>query len=301
VFMRKYIHWAKNKLAKPIRRYLVFKKRAKQLKNLGVCVECKIKEVTPSNLKIDIVIPSIKKDLDILPYTIASVRKNIKHPIVNIYVVSPNSEEIKTFCAEKNCIFVDENRVLPITKKNIEYNVDGLDRSGWLFQQFLKWSGDEFCSQEYYLVIDSDTVFVTPQVFERQGKIIFNFSDEYHRPYFDIYERMLNVKVNCPVSFTSHHMLFQATKIKELKRLIEKKINVKWYEAILFSLDKNQASGVSDYESYGQFMFLKYKNDMLVEYWHNLSLKRDLIKNIPLLHKRFTGKYKTISFHSWNT
>lgn len=298
------IHWVwviKNKLVNSMRRYMFIKKRAKQLKELGACVECKIKKVTPSNLKIDIIIPSIKKDFVVLPYTIASARKNIKHPIVNIYVVSPDSEEIKTFCAEKNCIFVDENRVLPITKKDIEYNVNGLDRSGWLFQQFLKWSGDEFCSQEYYLVLDSDTIFVTPRVFEKQGKIIFNFSDEYHKPYFDIYERLLNIKANCPVSFTSHHMLFQVTRIKELKRLIEKKFSMKWHEAILFLLNKNQVSGCSDYETYGQFMFLKYRNDILIEYWHNLSLKRDLIRDVSLLSKKFAGKYKTISFHSWNT
>ena len=55
--------------------------------------------------------------LDILPHVIESTRKNIKHTIVNIYVVSPNSVEIKTFCAEKNCIFADENIISANYKK----------------------------------------------------------------------------------------------------------------------------------------------------------------------------------------
>lgn len=40
---------------------------------------------------------------------------------------------------------------------------------------------------------------------------------------------------------------------------------------------------------------------MLIEYWHNLSLKRDLIRDVSLLSKKFAGKYKTITFHAWNT
>jgi len=34
--------------------------------------------------KIDILIPVIEKDLDVLPHAIASVRKNVSHPIGEI-------------------------------------------------------------------------------------------------------------------------------------------------------------------------------------------------------------------------
>jgi hypothetical protein len=40
-------------------------------------------------MPIDIVILAIEKDLETLPYVIEGVRRNINHPVSNIYIVSP--------------------------------------------------------------------------------------------------------------------------------------------------------------------------------------------------------------------
>ncbi|NHN35269.1 hypothetical protein [Paenibacillus agricola] len=71
--------------------------------------------------KIDILIPVIEKDLNTLPYVIDDVRKHVKHPIGKILVVAPKRRRILALCRKKKCEFVDENTVLPITKKNIHY------------------------------------------------------------------------------------------------------------------------------------------------------------------------------------
>ena len=44
--------------------------------------------------------------------------------------------------------------------------VNGVDRSKWIYQQFLKWSGDDLAETTHYLVVDADTVLIRPQVFE---------------------------------------------------------------------------------------------------------------------------------------
>jgi hypothetical protein len=87
---------------------------------------------------------------------------------------------------------VYEGDVLPISKNSINYCVNGVNRAGWLLQQFLKWSGDTLTHEEHFLVLDADTVLISPQVFEVDGKIMFLHSDEHHQPYYDVFERILH-------------------------------------------------------------------------------------------------------------
>lgn len=254
-----------------------------------------------SHVALDVLIAAIDKDLETLPHAIDGVRNNIKHPIGEIFVVAPQSRPIQAVCAEKGCVFVDEDSVLPITKKDVNYVChDGYDRSGWLFQQFLKLSGDKLSSQSYYLVVDSDTVFIRPQTFLADGRVIFNCSDEYHLPYFDIYRKLLHEKARCPVSFISHQMLFETKKLGELKVRIEQNTDVVWYQAIIKYIDRKTWSGHSEYETYGQFLFNHYRNEIALEYWFNLRLMRPEIGKIRELAGQYRNRYKSISFHSYN-
>jgi Family of unknown function (DUF6492) len=254
-----------------------------------------------SHVALDVLIPAIDKDLVTLPYVIDGVKDNIRHPIGEISIIAPRSSNILRVCQEKGCVFVDEDSVLPITKKDVNYIcTDGHDRSGWLFQQFLKWSGDKLARQPHYLVVDADTVFIRPQILIVNDRVVFNCSDEYHLPYFDIYQALLNEKPRCPVSFTSHHMLFEKTKLKELKARIEKESRLTWCEAIIKHIDRKTLSGHSDYETYGQFVFNHYRNEIALEYWFNLSLKQCEIGRIRELTELYRNRFKSLSFHSYN-
>lgn len=253
-----------------------------------------------SKMPIDIVILAIEKDLETLPYVIEGVRRNINHPVSNIYIVSPLLNKIQKLCSASGCVFVDEKLVLDLDPDSLNKIIQLEDRSKWYYQQFLKWSGDKFSSETHYLVVDADTVFIRPQSFEKNGKVIFNFSDEYHQPYFDHYKRILGETVKCPVSFTSHQMLFENAKLKELKKKIEDINCCIWYEAILKNLDINVVSGSSDYDTYGQYVFSHYRSSIMLEYWFNKSLKRKYLQNLDQLEHLYRDKYKSISFHSWN-
>lgn len=256
--------------------------------------------IIPSKLKIDIVIPSIEKDLDTLPYVIDFARVNVRHPLGKIYVISPDSEKIRQVCTDKGCIFILEDTLIPISKSEIDYRVGKLNRAGWIYQQFLKLSGDLFCSQENYLVLDSDTLLVKPQVFERNGKFIFNFSDEYHKPYFDVYERLFGYPARCPVSFTSHHILINVQKLRQMKMALEVRNGLPWYHSIMKAIDKSEVSGHSDYDTYGQYALESMNGRVCLEYWYNISLPRQLITNVNFLAVKYGKKFKSLSFHSWN-
>jgi glycosyltransferase involved in cell wall biosynthesis len=252
-----------------------------------------------SETKIDVIIMVVEKDLDVLPYVIDGVRENLKHPIGRIFVVAPDSEKIKALCADIGCQFVNENSLIPITKKDIKYVVDGMDRSGWLFQQLLKWSADSLSSQEYYLVIDADTVLIRPQVFEANGKAVFLHSDEHHQPYFEVYKELFGVNAPCDLSFVCHHMLYQKTKISELRKEIESKHGDSWYNVILRAIDKSELSSISEYETYGQWMLQNYGDEIIREYWYNIPIKRTKLSKLNKLKSALSSKYRSISFHSY--
>ncbi len=274
--------------------------RMRKLRHSGFHLGKNQTVVNPSYLKIDIVIPAIEKDLDTLPYVIDFARKNVLHPVTNVYVVSPDSEKIKKVCSDKNCIYIFEENLLPIKKSDIDYRVGTLDRSGWMYQQFLKLSGNHFCTEENYLVLDSDTLLIKPQVFERDGKYIFNFSDEYHKPYFDVYERLLGYPVSAPVSLTSHHILINMNKLSQLKSDLESKNGLVWYNAILHAIDRSEPSSHSDYDTYGHYFLGSMKDSVYLEYWYNRSIRRQFISDAYKLSNIYQKKFKSLSFHSWN-
>jgi hypothetical protein len=220
----------------------------------GVATSLGLRPGPRSETPIDIVIPVIDKDADTLPYVIDSAREWILHPIVNIYLVAPSdSQRIRRIAAEKSCVFIDEAPLLPIGKKDIDYKVGDTDRSGWLFQQLLKWCGDRFVTEDNYLVLDSDTVLLRPQAFIHMGWTIFDYCGEHHVPYLDAVERLLKFPPVRRFSFVSHHALINRAVIDELKREIERIHGVEWYRGIIGILDRSNPSSQSEYEAYGHF------------------------------------------------
>lgn len=273
--------------------------KLKILKALGKDIN--FKKDIHSNIRLDIVIPTIDRDLEVLVHVIDSMRLNIKHPIGRIIIIGPNSGKIKNLCREKKCDFIFEDSVLPIKKKDINFSVGGLDRSGWIYQQLLKWSCDTYSNSNYFLIAESDTIFTRPQIFEYKKKKILTCSNQIcHIPYWKMYRKLLGSDVKAIYNFTSHHLLFEKKKLQEFKKKIEKNCGMPWFKAVLENLDYKEGSPISDYETYGQYVYYHYKKDYVLENWFNLSLKRNELTNLEELVNMYGNYYKTISFHSYN-
>jgi len=191
------------------------------------CIDVQFRKNIKSDIPIDIIIPTIKKDAYLLSHVIIAAKTQIKHPISNIFIIAPNDSQIITIAKEQSCTFINENSVLKnITKESIVYNVEGSDRSGWLFQQLLKLSGDTISTQEHFLILDSDTIFTRPVVFIHRNKVIFNHSDESHKPYYEVYRKIFGSPIKSSLSFVSHYMLWSKTYLQEMKNTIENKIMI---------------------------------------------------------------------------
>ncbi|SFT06595.1 DUF6492 family protein [Paenibacillus sp. BC26] len=253
--------------------------------------------IRSSKVKIDVLIPAIEKDLVTLPYVINAVRKQVKHPIGRINIVSPNSTRIKALCRRKGCRFVNENRVLPITKKHINYRSKKWERSGWMFQQLLKLGGDNVCSSNYFLAIDADTVLIRPHVFRSGGKTLFYCRNWSQPEYFRTYSKLMGRKAPRPASFVTHYMLFEKSKLRQMKRTIAAKHGTSWYRAILRSMDKTKQFAFSEFETYGNYLYSRNPGGVGIRKALNKGLNMSVTQLSPQRTRSLAGKFRSVSFH----
>ncbi|MCL2027005.1 MAG: DUF6492 family protein [Bacteroidales bacterium] len=255
------------------------------------------RKIKSSNQEIDVTIPVIKKDLNILPLCIEGIRNCVAHPIKNIYIVAPPLEEIISFCESHHLIFVDENTVLGFSPKDIDLKImtdDGTfsDRSGWLFQQLIKLSGNKFGTCENYLCIDSDHILLQSHAFlSKKNKAVFYMSSECHQPYYRNLEKLMGSIKLSKLSYVSHKMIFNKKKIEYLQNYISKRHNTGWIQAIIHNYDRQQSSGFSEFELYGNFV----KNKITTT-WRELALNYDKISDYKTLFKQYGKNYKCITF-----
>jgi hypothetical protein len=250
--------------------------------------------------KIDVFIVSIRKDFHILPYVIQYARKNILHNVQNVYICSNYSEEILKICKENNCIFINEDHVLPLKKSDINYFPCGLDRRGWIFQQLLKLNSDSICENENILILDSDTLFVRPVRFFKEGKFILSCSDEFHVPYRVCYEKIIKKPPKSNFSFVSHYMIFNKKFLSKLKTKMEELGYNDWYKIILNSALTSDISGFSEYELYGNFLEEFYPEKIIKLYWFNKHFSREsFFHKLKRKQFKFRSFVQSVSFHSY--
>lgn len=252
-----------------------------------------------NNEVIDVVIPTTDKDFELLSLVIESL-KNVGNKINKIYIVAPAKETIINLCQKNNILFTNELKVLGFGKESLKnYMVNGIDRRGWLFQQFLKYGMKDFVEQENYVVLDSDTVLINTNTFLENNKFIFFKNSEWHKPYFSVFNKIFGYKNKSYTSFTSHMMIFNKKYLDEMLLEIEIKNKGKWYNIIQDLINKKEMSAISDYENYGQWMFIKHKDLIIEKPLYNQSLNRKSLTSFESLRNKYKNGYNTLSFHNW--
>lgn len=249
--------------------------------------------------KLDILICATKKDLQVLDYCIKGLYDNLKHPIGKIFIITPSNLDLDLLKTRyPSVIHLNEDEILPITRVDIDYFVNGQDRSGWLFQQLLKLSADQISDSENVLLIDADTVLVSPQVYEINDKNILLISDEFHKPYFDVYTKLTGELPTTLLSSVSHSLLINRKHLIELKKHIADLHLMEWWQAIIAKTDKFNSSGFSEYELYGQWVLNKYPESYTREYFFNKSIKRKFKANQSQFIE-YLGRIRSVSLHSY--
>jgi hypothetical protein len=260
-------------------------------------------EVKPDpEIIIDVVIPAIENDLSVLPLCIEGLRKNVRHTIKDIYLVSPNSRLIKDFANKHGVIFLDENTLLGYGPADIDYTITagfhkGLNRSGWIFQQLVKLSGSVGACR-YYLAIDADHILLKPHVFvTAEKKIVFYQSSEYNAPYYKNIRKLLRFYPSSLFSYVSHKMIFDKEQLKQLHLDIETKSEstLPWDKVIISNLDSDDVSGFSEFELFGNYVPKKKK---VLLPWREKMLPKTMIADYEELKRLYPG-YLSLTFPAY--
>lgn len=249
-----------------------------------------------SDQELDVIIPAVEKDLTTLPHTIDGVRQNLLHPIKRIFVVAPESPKIRKVCKALNVVFVNEENVAPIARQDIDYVVRGKDRSGWLLQQLIKLNGDSIATTDNFLILDADTVLIKPQRLEIGGRCVFFVSDEHHHPYYVTYEKLLGKSPRSLLSFVCHYMMFNRQTLTLLRKTIEDRSHKSWASAIVDAIDKDQTSGFSEYETYGNFVYGTSPAKVARRYSNNRTLGAESVSDLARYTSK-SGRFMSLSFH----
>ena len=251
-------------------------------------------KLVPSAEPIDVVIPIISKDLKILPLCLEGVRNCVANTVKQIYIVAPAQKEITDFCAANDLEFVNENDVFGYAPKDLKIILsNGSDRSGWLFQQFVKLSG-AIGTCRYYLCIDADHVLIHPHVFlTDKRETVFYLSYEDHQPYYDIIRRIMPDLEIANLSYVDHKMLFDKEQLHELHETLSRNHGGKpWQQVITDNLDYNEQSGFSEFETYGNFVQRK-----VLRPWQQKRLPYRKIADYDTLRSKYAKWFRwTLTF-----
>jgi hypothetical protein len=248
-----------------------------------------------SKQAITVVVPVVDKDAPVLVHSLRSIREMIRHDLVEIWVVAPESAVIREIAKSQKCEFVHEDAILPRPASELKCR-------GWVLQQFIKLSAAKSVTTPNYLVVDADTVFLRPQSFFKGGKSVIRYSDQYELLYKRSLELVLDTSRRFPVSFVTHHMLFNAEFVQALLILIERKFDCPWWEAILKEVDYGHLISFSEYELYGHFVIAQanWKEKCLLEYWHGLDRRGEDLPKLETIRRAASARLNTVSFH-WHT
>jgi hypothetical protein len=244
---------------------------------------------------ISIFVPAAEKDINILPHCLAGADEMIRHTIKTKAVVGPESPKLRELVATAGWEFIQEDKFLPRPASELKCR-------GWVLQQLIKFNAAFLGSTEDYLVLDADTVFLRPQFFFKNGKTVLRYSDQYELLYNRSLELICAHTHRFPVSFVTHHMVFNRGIVKELLSLIEQRFQRKWWEGILQDIDKGHPISFSEYELYGNHVVSSpgWKKRFALEYWKGLDKYAEDFRHFPEMRANSNGKVNSISFH-WHT
>lgn len=256
-----------------------------------------------TNDPIDVVIPSVPKDLETLNLCIDGIRRYGKN-VRRIIVVSPDKYTDKAeWLSEHSFPFTKLDLAIEIFKGDVELAKRELARPGnrisWALQQLLK-----LCSSfmipdisPNVLVLDSDTIFLNPVEFmnERNGAM-FNPGTENHTVYFEHAARLIPgfYKIYPEHSGICHWILIQRPILEDLFRTVEETHGVPFWKAYCRCIDYfKHPSFSADYEVYFNYALSRTKQVSLQFLkWTNLSY-------VGNFHHFKSQNYHYVSCHAW--
>ncbi len=258
----------------------------------------------------DVIVPMTKDNLPVFRLNVKRMRTYLDCKRIIVIGAEELREESKKLGVE----FLNEDQLyegmtLGAIKAYMTERTGKASRSGWYFQQFLKYAYAFVCEDEYYIVWDSDTIPLHPISHFQNGKPVFTKKEEMEPPYFETLDRMFagEVKRYEDFSFICENMIFS---VKIMKEMLENLMNQPqlsgdsfWKRILSAVSDENlPGSGFSEFETYGNYV-MKYHPET-----YELRTLRGLRKGAEFFGMAPTEEqlqwaaesYDTIAFERWS-
>ena len=175
-------------------------------------------------------------------------------------------------------------------------------RRGWYLQQLIKLEALSRASHLDRVVIwDADTIPLKDiSFFDSQGNCCYFFGSEYHLPYFENIDRLLGLDKTHQNSFIAQNFPITGNQILAFFSCIERRHQSKWWDAVIESIDFDEASGFSEYEALGTFV-CSFENKALnlqPGNWSRDGNQQWVSKQIRS-KKAPKGKFDYVAVESW--
>jgi Family of unknown function (DUF6492) len=241
-------------------------------------------------MQIDTVIPFHSKDSHIFNWCIQGIKDHLD--VARIVVVCNHENRLQVENA--GAIFFDEDKVVEgLTARSFPQ-----ERWGWYFQQILKLGMADWVETDHYLVVDADTVFLRDvSLFNHDGRPLYATGTEYHKPYFDIFERLLGFSANREYSFTVHHMVYNKHIVRAMRERFPEK---PWHLSIVRYIEPQapwfSESQFNEQDTYGHYVKTLYPDQIYLRplRWTNINARPT-----DYLLRRLAKKYDFCSFHEY--
>lgn len=234
-----------------------------------------------SDHPIDVVIPSVEKDLVTLNFCIRGIRENGAN-IRRVIVVSKQqlTDQAEWF-DEAHYPFSFQDVAVALMKNNTQHR----ERVGWYYQQLLKLYAPLVIPgiSPNVLILDSDAIFLNPVSFLNPNNGgMYNPGREYHVPYFQHGARLIPgfYKWFLGYSGISHHMIFQKPVIEALFQDIEQYHAKPFWCMFCHLVDpKSMQAGASEYEIYFNYVFAHTDQvSVRILKWKNIHTLKEISK-----------------------
>lgn len=282
------------------------------------------KHIPNSSIPIDVVLIATKKDFNVVPYSVESIKKYLKQPINRIVLISSKTEKAEKLAIELGMEFIDENKLLNlkdfvswVKENNLKYNFANIN---WYYQQFLKLLYYKESKSEYYFVIDADIVMNRPFVLVTDDRIntFFIGQNDAHKISETSIKKLLGDDQFVPeFSYIADLMCFNKEIVKEMLNKIEKRFNTEFYKAAIL-VEQNSDARFSEYEMYGSYANHNSNNNNYITYLPSVfatgTYFKDYLNSNHFLSDGHTRKrttlfwdrhdpslkaYPYIAYHSW--
>jgi len=245
---------------------------------------------------INIVMPFVRKDLAMLPHAVAGAVRSSKNPIQKVLLITPNrtfadgavsgaeiiDEILEKVGADYPSLNIEIRRDEEVLGESLVEELQKLVLSprynGWVTQQLVKILAVMQSDSVASLVVDSDTVLQFPRVWvDGLGRQALSIGQECREVPFLHANKFLGITSRPLLSFVTHHQLVQ----KDLLQTIfpDGAESVGAWLRFADPRDDDGLTGLklSEYETYGAFVYTHHPERTFLATWGNGSGIRDML------------------------